>query len=90
MKEIQCKITGRVQMVMFRDFVCRKARGLDLVGRVQNLDDGSVRVVAQGNEETLKEFINKIHKGPVLAHVEDVSVEWKDPTETFPNFQILY
>ncbi len=89
-KEIRCTITGRVQMVMFRDFVARKAHAFDLSGTVQNRDDGSVRVIAQGEEENLTQLITYLHKGPFLARVARVDVEWREPSEMFQGFKILY
>ena len=61
-------IRGRVQGVMFRDFIQRKAQSLSLVGTVQNRPDASVEVVAVGEEENLKKlfepfFSTKIGKG---------------------------
>ena len=42
-ERLEVIVSGRVQMVMFRDFVQRKASSLKLVGEVQNLPDGTVR-----------------------------------------------
>ncbi|MDD5050638.1 MAG: acylphosphatase [Candidatus Pacebacteria bacterium] len=89
-KEIEVKVTGRVQMVMFRDFTMRKARGLGIVGTVQNMKDGSVHIVAVGEEAVLQEFLMKIHQGSIFSRVEDVAVEWSDPMHNFTNFVILY
>ena len=89
-KEIECTITGKVQMVMFRDFAQRKARALNLSGTVENGEDGSVRVVAQGDEESLRTFIEHLHKGPFLARVARVVVSWKEPVEAFKDFKIIY
>ena len=49
-KRLECQVFGRVQLVMFRDFVTRKARARGIVGTVKNNPDGSVSVVAQGDE----------------------------------------
>ena len=89
-KQITCRITGKVQMVMYRDFVKRKARMLGLVGEVLNKDGGLVEVVAQGLEEDLKKFIEHLHKGPFLARVARVEVEWSEPERMFSNFKIEY
>lgn len=83
-------ITGRVQMVMFRDFVQRKARGLGLVGFVQNLSDGSVNVVASGEKELLEQLVSYLNKGPLLARVESVSVTWGNPSLNLRDFKIIY
>jgi len=90
MQEIHCIVKGRVQMVMFRDFAQRKARGLRLAGTVRNLDDGTVMVVAQGNKPELDALVEKLHKGPLLARVDDVRVEWREPTQSFGGFKILF
>lgn len=90
MKEVEVTITGRVQMVMFRDFAQRKARGLKITGTVQNLNDGSVRVVAQGEEDILKKYIEYLNKGSMLSNVENVSVSWREPKEKFTQFKIIY
>ena len=88
--QIEAKITGRVQMVMFRDFVWRKAMKLGLYGTVQNSDDGGVRVVAEGGEVELKKLIKYLHKGPVLALTKNVEVVWKDSEGTFRDFSIVF
>ena len=85
-KQIECVITGRVQLVMFRDFAQRKARKLGVVGSVENLPDGSVKVLAQGSEENLLKFISYLKKGPILAKVQDISVSWTEAGEFFQNF----
>ncbi len=89
-KEIECIIKGRVQMVMFRDFARREAKALDIVGLAKNLDDGSARVVAQGDEDKLKEFIEKLKTGPQYAEVEDMNVKWREITKKFDDFEIIY
>ena len=89
-KEIECKVTGKVQMVMYRDFAQRNARGLNLQGFVENLPDGSVRVVAQGLEESLEEYVVRLHKGPFMARVMRVDVTWRDPEEDYREFKIIY
>lgn len=93
-KRLECKITGLVQGVMFRDFVKRTALSLDLVGTVENRPDDSVFVVAEGKEEELKKFISIIPKKPLIsrmvAHVENVEVAWSEASGTFPDFKILY
>jgi len=90
LKEIECKVTGRVQGVMYRDFAQRKARGLQLIGFVENADDGSVRIVAQGVETNLVKYIEHLHKGSFLAKVAGVVVRWGEPQAAFRDFEIRY
>jgi acylphosphatase len=89
-RRITAVVTGRVQMVMFRDFVRRNASGLGLVGTVENKRDGSVQVVVEGEAEKLKQLVEKLYVGPPAAKVEDVGVEWSEGKDEFENFQIIY
>jgi len=89
-KRLECMATGRVQMVMFRDFTCRNARKLGLVGTVKNNTDGTVSVVAEGEEERLKELLGRLQKGPTFSRVDNVVEEWKKPTGSFDTFRIIY
>ena len=77
-------------MVMYRDFATRIARKLKLTGNVLNNKDGSVSVIAEGEEESLHEFVPQLQKGSLLAHVENVTVRWDDATGEFTNFVISY
>ncbi len=66
------KITGRVQGVFFRDSTQSKATGLGLTGSATNLADGSVRVIARGNESEINELLNWLQVGPEMSVVERV------------------
>jgi acylphosphatase len=89
-KQVILKIYGRVQMVLYRDSARRRARKLGLVGWVMNEPDGTVKVVAEGEEEKLKEFIKWCYNGSMLARVEKVEVEWAEATGEFKKFEIKY
>jgi acylphosphatase len=89
-KEMRAIVRGRVQLVMYRDFCTRKARRLGLRGAVRNLSDGTVEVLAQGEPAALEAFIQKLHRGPLLARVDRVEVEWREPASELNTFKILY
>ena len=89
-EEIRCIVSGRVQMVMYRDFAQRNARTLNVVGTVQNLENGTVEVVAQGTPDQLKQYIEKLNEGSILSRVEDVAVDWRSSRNTYDDFTIVY
>ena len=89
-EEIRCIVTGRVQMVMFRDFAQRKARSLEIVGTVKNLGNGTVEVIARGTPDQLKLYIEKLNEGSILSRVDEVAVEWRPPSGHTDDFIILY
>ena len=88
--EAHVLISGKVQGVWFRANTKEKARQLNIKGWVRNLPDGRVEAVFQGEKEMVEEMIKWCYKGPPLAEVEDVEVEWKEPEEEFEDFSILY
>jgi len=89
-KRLEAEITGQVQGVLFRAKTQAFAQRLGLVGWVQNEDDGSVFVVAEGEEERLKKLLEFLRTGPDHAQVEKVEVSWADPIGEFREFEIRY
>ncbi|MBI3573497.1 acylphosphatase [Candidatus Kaiserbacteria bacterium] len=83
-------VSGRVQLVMYRDFAQRKASRLGITGEVENLSDGTVRVTAEGPTDKLKSLIALLKKGSLLSAVMDVSVRWQEPKGAFAGFTIKY
>lgn len=69
-------VRGRVQGVGFRAFVRRQALDLDLDGYAENLSDGRVEVVAEGERRELEHFLVKLREGPPHALVADIEVSW--------------
>ena len=52
--------SGRVQGVGFRDFACKIGESCKLVGYAKNLLDGTVEIVAEGDDERLAEFSHRL------------------------------
>ena len=77
-------------MVMYRDFAQRKARLFGIIGTVQNKEDGSVEIYAQGEEEALSQYIKALHSGPVLSRVDNVTITAQDTLQIYNGFSIVY
>ncbi len=90
LRQLECIISGRVQGVLFRDFVRRKARVLDLVGTVENLPDGTVKVIAEGNQPNLERFLAYLKGGSMFSRVDAVFEKWGNAEQAFSDFQIKY
>lgn len=87
MKAVRLHIIGRVQGVFFRASTKEKAEALGVAGWVKNCDDGSVEIVAEGEEKALKKFEEWCHEGPTGAEVEKVEVAPVSP-QKFHEFSI--
>lgn len=64
--------SGRVQGVGYRFFVLREAEALGITGFARNLPDGRVEVVAEGPEEALVRFEERLRRGPAFATVTSI------------------
>ncbi len=73
-------VSGRVQGVGFRASCARRAAELGLAGRVRNLADGRVEVVAEGRPEAVEALLAWCRFGPRLAQVAEVQVNEEEPT----------
>jgi len=87
-KQVHLIISGVVQGVLFRSSASNIACSLKLNGFVRNLSNGSVELVAVGEEEFLGRMIDWCRKGPPGARVEDIEIEWNQPIQEFNYFQI--
>ncbi len=83
------KIYGIVQGVGFRYFVFKLAKELNIKGYVKNLEDGTVEVFAEGEEDKLNYLIEKCKIGPSLAKVEKVEIK-EEEIKNFKDFKIIY
>ncbi len=88
LKQVQLFVRGRVQGVYFRASTQREARRLGITGWVKNRSDGSVEILAEGEEDQLKELIAWANRGPSAARVERVDVRWRSFLGEFPDFRI--
>ncbi|RLF95133.1 acylphosphatase [Thermococci archaeon] len=89
MKQVHIFVSGRVQGVFYRANTRKKAKELGIRGWVRNLYDGRVEITAEGKEEDLKKFIEWCKKGPELAFVENIKVEWKDYKGNYKDFSVV-
>lgn len=73
-------VSGKVQGVGYRMYVQRHARDLGLAGSAENLTDGRVEVVAEGDQADLERLLHWLRRGPPFARVEDVQAEYSEGT----------
>ena len=86
----EATIRGAVQGVNFRLYTRCQAVRLKVAGWVRNQPDGSVKVLAQGRTSTLHEFIALLRKGPDMASVTDVDINWIPTGEIRSDFRVLW
>ncbi|MBU5689824.1 MAG: acylphosphatase [Candidatus Aenigmatarchaeota archaeon] len=89
MKRVHIFVSGRVQGVNFRWFTKTVAEKLGIKGWVRNLNDGRVEIIAEGDDEKIKNFLIYISKGPVLARVDKIDAREQNYKNEFKEFSII-
>ena len=89
-KRVAILVSGLVQGVFYRAETKGKAAELNLVGWVKNESDGSVKIMAEGEEKDLEKLIEWAKKGPTLAKVDKIEVKWDKGRREFKDFDIVY
>jgi acylphosphatase len=80
-------VSGEVQGVFFRDN-CRQIAGQQgVAGWVQNLPDGRVEAVFEGDPENVDRLVAWARRGPARATVTSLDVR-DEPAEGLTGFQI--
>ncbi|HTN09316.1 acylphosphatase [Agriterribacter sp.] len=68
-------ITGKVQGVFYRGSAREQCERLGIHGEVKNMPDGSVLLIAEGEEEAVHTLITWCYYGSPRAEVKEVVVK---------------
>jgi acylphosphatase len=78
MKRAKVIVKGEVQTVGFRGFVIGQMKSLNLNGYADNLPDGTVEILCEGEKNRIDELIEKIRDAPPhFAKVESAEPQWQ-------------
>jgi acylphosphatase len=83
-------VHGTVQGVFYRASTYDRATHLAVTGFVRNVPNGSVEIVAEGEDERLRELLAWCKIGPTAAEVDNVEIQWLEHRGEFPQFEIRY
>jgi acylphosphatase len=72
-------VEGRVQGVGFRWWARARALELGLTGWAENLEDGRVRVIAEGARASCSELLALLETSETPGRVVRVTHRWDDP-----------
>jgi len=83
-------IVGRVQGVFFRAETKKIANRHNVTGWVENLPDGRVEALLEGERENVEAVIEFCKRGPPSAYVQHLDVKWAQWTGEFAEFTITH
>ena len=90
MKAQEIFVEGRVQGVGFRYYTLHQAELYNIRGYVKNLVDGSVKILAIGDDDSIKFFVNAVQIGPRFSSVTNIVLHTITLDSIPENFTILY
>jgi acylphosphatase len=79
--------SGRVQGVGFRYTTCEIAERFQVSGYVQNLPDGCVRLVTEGEADELQRFLDAV-SAELERYIANAQIRSAQATGEFADFQI--
>jgi acylphosphatase len=86
MQRLTAYISGKVQKTGYRARVLAIARDFGLKGYVQNLDDGRVKVVAEGEAGDLESLLAALAIKNTIINVVDIKSEYSSASGDFGSF----
>ena len=86
MKKVTLHISGNVQRVGYRAKVISIANALGIKGFIQNLSDGRVKIIAQGEQSELDMLIQAINISNSLINVTNIEQEYSTYSDDYEGF----
>jgi len=87
LQTVRIIVSGSVQGVFYRQSTRQKAMAIGIKGKVTNMPDGNVEIIATGTKEQLDKLVAWCKQGPPKAIVSDVSSH-ELPLQQFDSFYI--
>ena len=84
-----CRIWSSTRGRIFVIFTWKEAERIGIKGTVRNCVDGSVEIIAEGNDDQLQDFYNWLKVGPRTASVERVLEDYIE-NKRYPDFSIIH
>ncbi len=89
LSRIESTMWGRRLDYNYLEWIARKADKYDLTGTTFFRDDGSIDVIAEGEEKYLEKFTKRLSRGHFFIRVENFSVVWSNPSGKYEDFSIF-
>jgi len=89
MKRVHVFFSGYVQGVGFRYTARRIAHSLGVVGWVKNCYDGRVELVAEGQQDMLRQVLTELNRA-LQSYIRNSEVTWTEPSGEFTSFSIKF
>ena len=89
MERVTLHVSGSIQRAGYRSRVVTIAMAFGIRGSIQNLPDGRVKIVAEGEESDLERFIQAVDIKNTLINVTSIEKEHSTPSGDYESFYKL-
>jgi acylphosphatase len=88
-RRMESIISGRGLGFDFEFWIKKLASQFPIEGAVSTRSDGSIKIIAKGEEQDLREFISRLKRGSLLSEIESFHVTWEETGEKIEKFFML-
>ncbi len=88
MRRVRIKVYGKVQGVFFRYSAKELADRLGVKGFAKNNFDGTVEVLAEGNDTEVNQIVEFCKQGPEMSRVEKIELKEEKVRGDYDKFEI--
>ena len=79
LRQVRVRFEGEVQGVGFRYAARSIANQMGVAGGIENLNDGSVQLIAEGPEDVLKRLLLQIRTSRLGPYISNEQIGWSEP-----------
>ncbi len=88
-RRLHAYFCGRVQGVGFRFTAREVAESLGITGWVRNLPDGRVELLAEAEEDEIRQLLSQLTR-TFAGYVNEVQETWEEPRNEFRGFGVRF
>ena len=89
-QRIHIFLTGKVQVVFFRQATKVVAIKNNVTGWVKNLENEEVEILLEGDDKNVNSVIDWCRNGPANSRVDEVKIEQQEFSGQYSNFEVSY
>lgn len=91
MNTFEMIVSGRVQGVGYRNYAQSTAIKMNINGSVKNENDGTVRIIAQTDKETVDQFKNQLSQSQhPFMRIDDIDCYEITHDKIYKKFEVVY
>ena len=88
-KRVEIGMAGKSMGFSYLLWIGRLSNRYGLTGTAFFKEDGSIKVIAEGEEKYLAKFAEKLEKGHLWHDIENFYIDWSDSSGEYHDFRVV-